>query len=236
MKIRFTLRSLLTIPLLFAIVLAGLWWLPKSRPLSINPDYIGHYRGLGLIKSPDFFGMHFYRISVMDGENGHCEVDCGASGYNQYRGFYPNGVCREEGECFVEMNGSLIEPVPDLHNVRSAKYYKPDGTLGSEVTDGTGTQTYWYPDGIKRWELVLDDYKRSELKTWYANGQLQKTKQFVDAKAHGEVKSFHENGQLKVQGEFANGKNVGVWIFYDESGKVTNTIDHTVTPMKITES
>ncbi|MCA9187661.1 MAG: hypothetical protein KDA99_18660 [Planctomycetales bacterium] len=235
LRLRFTLRTLLLIPLLFALTMAGVWWWPKSQPLSINEEfYTGHYRGLGLTNGTSFFGKRFFRLVVQDGKCGYWEVDYGEPGYNAYRGFYPDGVCREEGECFVEINGGIEDPAPDSSNVRWGKYYKPDGTLDSEVVNGTGTQTFWYPNGTKRWELVLRDYARLRHSMWFDNGQLSQTQHYVDGEVDGKFESFHKNGTVRLQGEYANGDREGVWTRFDENGKVTSIEDYSVSPPKIT--
>ena len=62
-RIRFSLKTLLLIPTVVSVVLAGLWWWPKSQPLSINEDvYKGYYRGLGLSDDRGFFGKQFFDL------------------------------------------------------------------------------------------------------------------------------------------------------------------------------
>ena len=95
--------------------------------------------------------------------------------------------------------------------MRSGKFYKPDGTLGSEVSNGTGTQTLWYPDGTIRWELVLRNYTRFQHSWWFDNGQLIQTQHYVDGEVDGKFEAFHRNGKVRVQGEYANGERMGVW-------------------------
>ena len=114
LRIRFTIRTLLLVPLLLALTMSVFWWWPKSQTLSISEDFTGYYRGLGLTNGKSFFGKRFVRLVVQDGECGYWEVDYDAPGYNAYRGFYPNGVCREEGECFVEINGGMEDPASQL--------------------------------------------------------------------------------------------------------------------------
>lgn len=226
-RIRFSLKKLLLVPAVVSIVLAGLWWWPKSQPLSINEDvYTGYYRGLGLSDGTGFYGKQFFRLVVDDGTNGYWEVDYSQPGYNSYCGFYPNGTCREVGECFVEINGGDLDPAPDSNDVKSGKYYKPDGTLGSEVADGTGTQTLWYLDGKKRWELVLHDYKRVQHSVWYENGQLRQTQHYLNDAVDGEFESYHENGAVSLRGAYAEGIRVGVWTRFDENGDVESVEDY----------
>ena len=211
--------------------MAGLWWWPKSQPLSINREfYTGYYRGLGLTDDVGFFGKNYFRLVIDDGDSGYWEVDYRRPGFNPYRGYYPNGMCREEGECFVEINGDVLDPDPDSNNVRSGKYYRPDGTLGSEVVDGTGIQTLWFPDGTKRWELVLRDYRRVRHSIWYENGQLRQTQSYLNDAVNGDFKTFRKNGGVSLSGAYAEGNRAGVWTRFDEYGSVESTEDYSVSP------
>ena len=235
MRIRFTLRTLLLIPLFVALTMAGLWWWPKSQPLSINETfYTGHYRGLGLADDTSFFGKRFFRVVVQDGPYGYWEVDFKKPGYNAYRGYYSNGICREEGECFVEMNGGQVEPAPDSHNVRFGRFFRPDGKLGSEVVNGSGIQTLWYPDGTKRWELVLRDYERVRHSVWFDNGQLSQTQHYVSGEVDGSFESFHKNGKVRLHGAYVRGDRQGIWTRFDEDGKIESIEDYSVSPPRIT--
>jgi hypothetical protein len=173
-RLRFSLRFLLLVPAFVGACLAGLWWWPKSQPLSVNEQYYrGYYRGLGLSDQRGFLGKNFYRVVVQDIDEGYWEVWFREAGYSPYRGYYPNGTMREEGECLVEFVGfGGNEPVPDRHAVRWGKYYLPDGRLGSEVKNGSGIQTYWYSDGTECWELELRDFKRRRLMWRKPDGTL----------------------------------------------------------------
>ena len=170
--IQFSLRTILLLPALVGASLAGLWWWPKSQPLPVNEKYYrGYYRGLGLVDGPGFPGKDFFRVVVKHIDEGYWEVRFRGAGYSPYRGYYPNGTLREEGECRVEFYGvDQSDPCPDNHDVRWGKYYLPDGRLGSEVRDGSGVQTYWSSNATKVWELELKDFKRRRLTMWKPDG------------------------------------------------------------------
>jgi len=129
--------------------------------------YQGYYWG-----NNGFIGRHFYRIVANEGDYGYWEVEVRGAGWNRYRGYYPDGSLREEGEIDVSYRGIPPEPQPDHHNVKWGNYYRPDGTLGARVRDGTGEQILWYPNGRLRWKLVLKDYKRIAFEHWTDGGQL----------------------------------------------------------------
>lgn len=225
----------ITLVLLGLLSLAGLvcwWWSPKSQPLSINEEaYVGFYRGLGLVPGSSVLGKQFFRVTVDDGEFGQWEVDYRRPGYNPYRGYYPSGALREEGECFVDVNeGTWNEPAPDSSDVRWGKYYRPDGTLGSEVVGGHGTQTLWNVDGSKRWELVLQNGQRVQHSIWYENGQLREIQNYREGTVDGEFTSYYPSGVVRIQGAYDRGERAGVWTRFDEDGEVVSIEDYAVSP------
>ncbi len=141
---------------------------PKQVPLSLNPAiYTGYYWG-----NDGFLGRHFYAVVADEGRNGYWEVEVKGPGWNRYRGYYPDGTLREVGEIHVEYSNYPPEPHPDEHNVKWGNYYRPDGTIGAQIRDGTGEQVLWYPDGKLRWKLVLRDYKRVMDELWAEDGTL----------------------------------------------------------------
>jgi hypothetical protein len=165
-------RSLSKI-LLVLMLLAGtcaaasiVFW-PKTTPLSLNPNiFTGYYWG------NDFLGRYFYRVVASEGPYGYWEVDAKAPGYNSYRGYYADGKLREEGEIKVTYRGLPPEPQPDNSDVKWANYYRPDGSLGGQVRDGTGEQILWYPDGKLRWKLVVKNFQRVSHEHWAPDGTL----------------------------------------------------------------
>ena len=225
---QFSLRTLLLIPTLFALVVSLLWAWPKSRGLSVSPTFIGHYRGLGLWEGPGLFGRSYYRItfSSTDPEDGLCEVYFSGYGFNRFRGEYPNGVLREEGECLVEPNGDSEDPMPDIHQVKWGNYYRPDGSLGSEIRDGTGVQIYWSREGVKLWELELRNFQRVRVSWWYPNGKLLMKQTYLDGLVHGPYVSYYPDGTKKSEGEYSRGEESGTWTRFDEDGKVDSTAQY----------
>ena len=154
--------------------IAALW--QKQVPLQMNPDmYTGYYWG-----DDGYLGRHFFAVRVNEGTYGHWEVDIERPGWNRYRGFYPDGTLREEGEIDVTYGDAPPEPQPDQLLVKWGRYYRPDGSLSGEIRDGTGEQVIWYPDGKLRWRLVLRDYKRVMHELWAPDGKLVSKKGYDD--------------------------------------------------------
>lgn len=163
--------------LLFALCASAVFSVlrkPQHVPLALNPNmYIGCYWGDDWL-----FGRHFYSVVANEGDYGYWEVQASQEGWSPYRGYYPNGVLREEGEIYVTYAGSPAEPTPDQHNIRWGNYYRPDGMLGATVRDGSGKQMLWYPDGTLRWKLVLTNYNRVRHELWAEDGTLVSEKKY----------------------------------------------------------
>lgn len=152
--------------LFFAITMGIFWlaWHEKSVTMRIHPSYTGYYRGLFNSEK------RFHRVQVDEGTVGSWIVDIQGEGWNSYRGYYPDGTLREEGEIHVYPNDVHKELTPDQHVVRWGRYYKPDGSLGSDITEGTGDQKLWYPNGQLRWHLKQVHGKRVSAQLWQMDG------------------------------------------------------------------
>ena len=238
--LRFGLRTLLLIPLMIGGLLAGIYAWPKSAVLPVNHHYIGHYRGLGLTGEPGFFGRNYFHFTIdyrpSNPKANFWEVEFNQEGYNAFRQYYANGQLAEEGECLVEVY-NLNDPLPLFDDVRWSKCYKPDGSLGSEVKDGTGVQTGWYPNGHKSWELELRDYKRDHLRMWYENGQLSVSNDYVERDDNGSFggpyQSYFQDGTPKTKGEYFDDRFIVTR--YDETGAVVSIEDYSTSPPTITK-
>lgn len=173
-------RGMMLLVALAACGLASFIAWPRSMPLDIDEDsYTGFYTGLGLTDDASPLGRRFYRVRIDDSPCGYMEVDVRGVGYHRnrgyypYLGYYPDGTLREHGECLVNVAGFSDQPYPDNHDIRNGRFYKPDGSLGSVVSNGTGVQVYWYPDGQIRWRLELKDFKRVRHQMWSRKGKLE---------------------------------------------------------------
>jgi antitoxin component YwqK of YwqJK toxin-antitoxin module len=224
------LRALIIIIILFMAVFA--WWAwPRSHTLSVSLYCTGHYRGFGVAGAEGpILGKRYYRITVNIPGEWYSKVEYKRAGYNDFKRFYPNGTLAEEGQCMVKPYNSP-EPMPNHHDLLSSKCYKPDGALCSEVRNGTGTQMFWSPDGVKTGEVVLADFKRVRLSMWYPNGQPRLTYNYVDGLIGGRFVSYYRSGAKETEGAYLKGDPIGKWIWYNEDGGISKTEDYT-TPSK----
>ncbi|GEM_PF-2364739 len=230
-KPQFSLRSLLLLPLLCAVGLQIVYWVPRSQPLSWDPGIVGYYRGLGLSDEPGYMGKNWcrleFRYAGSDGFlGGYWEVDIDGLGYNQYRGYYLTGVLREEGLCMVVEEGTEVRARcrEELHR---AKFYDPNGALISEIIDGTGKQILCFSNGQRFLEAEFVNGKSSgPVRVWSRNGRLRCEAYDRNGIADGPCTSYFPNGGVQNQGEYKDGKEVGVWVHYAEDGSVASRINH----------
>ena len=217
-----THRALLVviIAVMATVVLLVGWGLyPKSMPHPVNTEYAtAYYRGFGVPGAPGLLGRLWGRVEMSEIDGGTWVFEYEHEGYNNFRRYYANGDIREEGECWVEIMGFQSQPFPDDTNLRSCKCYRPDGTLGSEVRNGTGTETGWTAEGVKIWEGVLKDYVRQKHSIWFPNGQLRQTQDYAEGNVHGPFKSYYQDGSVETVGAYSFGERIGTWERYHEDG------------------
>lgn len=224
------MKQLAIILVVFLVVALIFWAWPKSHTLSVSDYFVGHYRGFGI---PGFenpvLGKRYYLVTINLPGVGYFKVKHRGPGYNDFKRFYPNGKLAEEGQCLVEYFDSP-EPEPDYHNLLWSKCYKPDGSLCSEVKNGTGTQIYWNPDGVKTWELELADFKRVHLSMWHPNGQLWNSQDYTEGLVDGPFVSYYPAGAKKTEGYYSKGDRVGKWKRYNEDGSISKIEDYNLPP------
>lgn len=194
-------------------------------PHPMLPSEMQHlYRGFVFPDGTSIFGKQWFAViwdSKSDGS--HWRFEYIKEKYNPYKAYYSDGTLQQEGECLIEIMGFEDGPYPDWHDLRWAKCYKPDGSLGSEVIDGTGTQMIWAQDGTKIWELELVNYQRASHTMYYPNGQLHVHQEYKDGKVHGSSISYYPTGVKQTEGIFEAGEQTGNWIHYNEDGSVDST-------------
>jgi len=223
---------IITASVLCLLIGTGSLWVfsEKDMPHPMNEQlFTAHYRGLGKdVDSTGLMGYMWSGVTQRFGDGGYYRMDFEAPGFNAFAGYYPNGSKREVGTCMVEMMGIMpVMPYPDFHDVDTSRCYKPDGSLGSEVINGTGVQTVWLPDGTKIWELHLKDHVRTFRRSWHENGQLQTEQRYEQGAVHGPFTSYYPDGQVETQGEYDLGDRVGVWKRYEPDGTVWSEEDYT---------
>lgn len=224
-----TLRILLhPIVVILIVLVCGFviaWGWPKSVEHS-GTRTVAEYRGFG--PSTEFsgkiLGPKYYRLSQRKPDGFTLVVDFAEVGYNPFEARYADGTLCGKGTCRVEASGADDVPIPDFNDLKDAEFYKRDGTLASKVTNGTGTQSLYFPNGVKDWELELRDYKRFHLRMFYSNGQLQLEEHYRDGIPSGPYATYYKDGRKRFQGTRSAGRFTGPFTAYAEDGTISQIV------------
>ncbi|QDT01396.1 toxin-antitoxin system YwqK family antitoxin [Adhaeretor mobilis] len=218
---------------LFLLVVMSIYVYPRQQELSFNPAYIGTYRGVGLHDGAGYFGKNWFRVHWETDDGISTEVLIDDYGYGPFQSYYPDGELRGTGLCLVEPNGGMEDPMPDEHDVLQGKFYAPDGSLLSEVINGTGTQTLCDAAGNIIWKLRLKAGTRREHWMFSSDGvTLSHTRYDHDELVNGAYISEHYNGKPKARGRYRSGygSTVGNWYRFHDDGSLESITDHDTEP------
>ena len=174
------------VPVVVCVLLLAWWWRGgnEASRAYVNvrtggPSRFGarlFYRGFKIPGTGLVVLKRYYAIAEKDPHTGiSTGVEYKGEGYNSFFVFYEDGTIAAEGMCRVERNDHQI--LHNIHDVKEGRFYNPRGDLVSSIRNGTGIQTFFYPDGTKSWELHLEDFRRKKLTMWNPDGSvsLEKT-------------------------------------------------------------
>ncbi len=82
-----------------------------------------------------------------------------------------------------------------------------------------------YDNGVLKRQVVIDGEK-SQVKTYYDNGQLKEIGSFVNEKAEGVWVRFDEEGNKVSQGSFVDGEKHGLWLVWSADGEALYHINY----------
>lgn len=95
-----------------------------------------------------------------------------------------------------------------------------------EVVDGTPVASYekeYYDDGnLLKEGPIVSNKRHGYWKTYYRSGKLWNESTFYEGVLNDTIKGYYTDGQVKYQGIYKNGQKTGVWLFFDEKGKLTD--------------
>ena len=95
-----------------------------------------------------------------------------------------------------------------------------------EEVDGTPVASYekeYYDDGnLLKEGPVVNNKRHGYWKTYYRSGKIWNEGTFYEGTLTDTVKGYYTDGQLKYRGIYKNGSKTGVWLFFDENGKLTD--------------
>lgn len=113
----------------------------------------------------------------------------------------------------IETNSNKIETLQDVSE---------SGPSTTEIQPGAYLE-YHESGGIKIKGFHNNQLNREGLWiSYYEDGTKWSESYYVDGKKDGHTVTFFPNGQVRYVGEYKNDKKIGTWIFYDETGKITN--------------
>lgn len=122
-----------------------------------------------------------------------------------------------------EINGVEIEKNEKV--ISSYANGTPQIVRAFDETDGMKIAVYekeYYEDGnlLKEGPMV-NERRNGFWKTYYRDGTLWSEGTFDKGMRNDSIKSYYPNGNIKFKGVFENGRQTGLWLFYDEDGKLT---------------
>lgn len=78
---------------------------------------------------------------------------------------------------------------------------------------------------ITQLKLVNDEYKEDGVQLFFsASGLLSKIYTYEKGVLNGKYINYFKNGNIKVAGFYHNGSKAGIWLYYDEAGKVVKKV------------
>ncbi len=85
-----------------------------------------------------------------------------------------------------------------------------------------------HPNGqVDSWQQYIDGVGEGEWINYYDNGNYKEVGNYVKNRVEGPINKYYRNGQLKAEGTYKDWRiRIGVWNYYDESGKLTRTEDY----------
>jgi antitoxin component YwqK of YwqJK toxin-antitoxin module len=91
-----------------------------------------------------------------------------------------------------------------------------------DSTKGAVFQREYYEDGTLLKEGPVQNKKRNGYwKTYHKNGKLMSEGNFQNGLLEDTVRGYYSNGNPKYVGIYKDGIKTGVWLIYDETGKLT---------------
>jgi len=120
----------------------------------------------------------------------------------QYEEYYPNGEVRITYSGGIADNGRfLLEGTETWYYENGCRQYEVTYHLGRKV----GIETYWAPDGTKRWQWNHQADGTSLWTQWWPNGQKKAESTWRNFMCHGIARCWDPDGKLISEKKFVNG-------------------------------
>lgn len=141
--------------------------------------------------------------------------------------YYQTGELSERSYVTDNLLSGMVERFDKEGNKTYEAFHQIVEKDGKNVSQQTGTETYWEKNNIKTTVEWKDGMQNGVTKSYYPNGQLEKIMHFENGKLHGSYQTYYENGQLRedynklIWVGTGNSENVDWNTVYDESGNIT---------------
>jgi len=124
--------------------------------------------------------------------------------------------------CGQKLQERVVESYPD-GTPKRVQYYTPElenSYLAKEV--------FYYENGNKKLigHYNQDGKKHGKWIYWREDGKKWSEGYFFEGKDDKMRRTWHENGGKHYRGRYDKGTRVGIWRFYDESGRMVKEIDY----------
>ncbi|HEY2883162.1 MAG TPA: toxin-antitoxin system YwqK family antitoxin [Pirellulales bacterium] len=220
-----------------------------------TPKIVQHYRGGvqdGLEQRWYSGGKKFYEANYVAGKKDGQYTEWHPNGKPKYATVYkagqPDGVFKEwfedgalktEGGYLAglsdgpwkEWNKLNVSPFDVKSDKDEESKEPPKHSLAMELNyrkgQLDGKQVYYYRNGAKQLEVLLDNGKREGPYTeWYDNGQVRSIGKYLHDDLNGETHYWYDTGKPWAVYNYYRGKPVGRWIEWDKDGKLVRDENH----------
>lgn len=84
-----------------------------------------------------------------------------------------------------------------------------------------------YKNGVVEMQGMMKDGKRDGLwKSFYENGLPWSETTFLNGIRDGKTTTWYDNNQKRYEGFYTNDSESGYWSFWNEKGKMVNSVDY----------
>lgn len=83
-------------------------------------------------------------------------------------------------------------------------------------------KTYYLNGQIEKSGYIINNDNVGEWKYYYPNGQIESRGNFENNIPEGKWVSYYKDGNIKCEGKYKNGKQDDNWIYYNENGQIIN--------------
>jgi len=123
----------------------------------------------------------------------------------QYHEYYPSGKLKVSYAAGIDQDGRYV-----LHGKES--WYYQDGQKHWEAnyqnSRKSGDETYWFPNGRRKWNHLHNDDGTSTWTHWWSNGQIKATSTWRKLSCQGVATIYSAEGQIVKQVKFPGGEPV----------------------------